>query len=212
VSSRTHLTVFAEGPRAWLVLVRNVMPVVGVFASGWPASIVVLAIWFDGVSALAVAVAASVRGFARNDPSMRGWALVSWVVVTGLFGIPYWFVIVAFGALTFESDFVGRLLITDAVGWTFAIIVITNTVEAALSGVHRMTDAQIRREFDWTVHTHLARVAAMILVLYFVSRAEALVVGLALALSYVELYPIRALRFFGGTDTLSEENLTRSED
>lgn len=212
MKARSHLTVFTEGPRAWLVLTRNLMPVVGVFAFGWHASLVVFAIWFDGVSALAAAIAGSVRGFERNDPAMRGWSLISWFFVTLLFGMPYWFIIVAFGVLTFEPDFVVRLLLTDGVALTFGFILASNVVEVVVSGVHRMTDAQIRHEFDWTVHTHLTRGAAMILVLYVFSKAHLLVIVLALALSYVEIYPLRAIRFFGTDATLDDENVTRSRD
>ena len=57
---------------------------------------------------------------------------------------------------------------------------------------------------------HLARIAAIILVT-FVLRLG-LIIGLALALSYVEIYPMRTLRFLGGDRTLEPGNENRSQD
>jgi hypothetical protein len=39
-----------------------------------------------------------------------------------------------------------------------------------------------------------------------------MVIGLALALSYVEIYPMRTLRFLGGDRTLEAGNESRSLD
>lgn len=39
-----------------------------------------------------------------------------------------------------------------------------------------------------------------------------LILGLALALSYIEIYPMRALKFFGGDSTLEAGNEERSRD
>jgi hypothetical protein len=39
-----------------------------------------------------------------------------------------------------------------------------------------------------------------------------LIIGLALALSYVEIYPMRTLRLLGGDQTLEADNENRSRD
>ena len=57
---------------------------------------------------------------------------------------------------------------------------------------------------------HLVRVVAMLACAILTPRD--IIVGLALALSYVEIYPMRALRFLGGDRALDAANETRSPD
>ena len=74
-----------------------------------------------------------------------------------------------------------------------------------------MTEQAIRKEFDWLFHMHIAR-AAVILMAAFLFSAKFLIAALALALSYLEIYPWRALRLMGGDATLDEANKERSPD
>jgi hypothetical protein len=57
----------------------------------------------------------------------------------------------------------------------------------------------------------LARVAAMLLLISFM-QSPYIIVILALVLSYIEIYPMRALRFIGGENTLERDNDNRSRD
>lgn len=57
---------------------------------------------------------------------------------------------------------------------------------------------------------HLPRVAAMLAVGFVMPLG--MVVGLALAPGYVEIYPMRTLRFLGGDGTLEAGNESRSLD
>ena len=43
-----HLREFASRRDAWVVLARNMIPVVGIYAFGWSAAISVFNYWFDG--------------------------------------------------------------------------------------------------------------------------------------------------------------------
>ena len=47
-----HLREFAARRAAWLVLARNLIPVVGIYAFGWSAALAVFNYWFDGLAAL----------------------------------------------------------------------------------------------------------------------------------------------------------------
>jgi hypothetical protein len=89
-------------------------------------------------------------------------------------------------------------------------IVVSNIIEESRRGYERMSDKEIRLEFNWDFSMHLARVAALLLVA-FVLRLG-LIIALALALSYVEIYPMRTLRFLGGDRTLEADNRNRSRD
>jgi len=41
-----HLREFASNPDAWLVLARNLIPVVGIYGFGWSAGLAVFNYWF----------------------------------------------------------------------------------------------------------------------------------------------------------------------
>src|SRR5438552_2437600 len=53
-----HLRELASRRDAWLVLARNLIPVVGIYGFGWSAALAVFNYWFDGLTALAAIVAA----------------------------------------------------------------------------------------------------------------------------------------------------------
>jgi hypothetical protein len=59
------LLAFAQRPRNWLVLARNLVPVVGVFALGWSSRFTLLIYWIDGMCLLALLIAA--------DAAHRRW-------------------------------------------------------------------------------------------------------------------------------------------
>ena len=59
----THFAPFLEGPRAWPVLARNAIPVIGVHALDGSAAVVVFQIWVDGVTALGGMLALQMRAF-----------------------------------------------------------------------------------------------------------------------------------------------------
>src|SRR3954462_14109007 len=67
-----HLREFASNPHAWLVLARNLIPVVGIYAFGWSAGLAVFNYWFDGLAALGAILAALVpRALRESAPPSR---------------------------------------------------------------------------------------------------------------------------------------------
>ena len=215
---RNHLTPFTEGPRAWLVLARNAIPVVGVYWLGWSADIVIFQLWFDGVTALGAMLAFQIRAFAHNDrralkpplsvpPNLL--ALV-WLLLWLLLSLPYGFILLFLSLAVFDGGFWNLLLGNVSAIAALLLVLVSNILEAHRRGYVGMSDADIRLEFNWEFSLHLARVAAMILVTFILRLG--LIIGLALALSYVEIYPMRTLRFFGGDSTLEADNEQRSRD
>jgi hypothetical protein len=67
-----------------------------------------------------------------------------------------------------------------------------------------------KNEFNWDFSMHLARIGTMLLVGFFFGRL--IVIPLALALSYIEIYPMKFLRLVGGDRTLEPGNVNRSRD
>ena len=215
---RNHLTPFTEGPRAWLVLARNAIPVVGVYWLGWSADIVIFQLWFDSVTALGAMLAFQIRAFAHNDrralkpplsvpPNLL--ALV-WLLLWLLLSLPYGFILLFLSLAVFDGGFWNLLLGNVSAIAALLLVLVSNILEAHRRGYVGMSDADIRLEFNWEFSMHLARAAAMILVTFILRLG--LIIGLALALSYVEIYPMRTLRFFGGDSTLEADNEQRSRD
>ena len=72
-----HLRELASRRDAWLILVRNFIPVVGIYFFGWSAGLSVFNYWFDGFTALAAIIAALVPRALREtqpdsvDPATR---------------------------------------------------------------------------------------------------------------------------------------------
>ncbi len=80
-----HLREFASRPDVWVVLGRNMIPVVGIYAFGWSASVCVFNYWFDGLTALAAIVAALIPRALRETQSRKDHATLIGNVVRGVF-------------------------------------------------------------------------------------------------------------------------------
>jgi len=66
-----HLGEFASRPDAWVVLARNMIPVVGIYAFAWSAAVSVFNYWFDGLTALAAIAAALIPHALRETQSQK---------------------------------------------------------------------------------------------------------------------------------------------
>jgi hypothetical protein len=196
--------------------------VIGVYGLGWPADVIIFQIWLDGVTALGAMLAFQIRGFAIRGgkpfevppgipPNLFLPVLAFvWLLIWLVLGIPYWFTMFFLGFSVFDSGF-GNLPLGDpGVLAALLLVVLSNIIEESRRGYERMSESQIRLEFNWDFNMHLARVAAIILVA-FVLRLG-LIVALALVLSYVEICPMRTLRLLGGDRTLEAGNENRSRD
>jgi hypothetical protein len=204
------------------VLARNAIPVIGVYWLGWSANVIIFQIWFDGVTALGAMLAFQIRAFARRGgkpfevpldipPNTLPLVLaLVWLLIWLLLGIPYWFTMLFLSFAVFEGGVWNLPLRDVGVITALLFVVASNIIEESRRGYERMSDTEIRLEFNWDFSMHLARIAAMMLVT-FVLRLG-LITGLALALSYVEIYPMRTLRLLGGDRTLEADNEHRSRD
>ncbi len=222
---RSHLAPFREGSRAWLVLARNAIPVIGVHALGWSPAVAVFEIWFDGVTALAAMIALHLRAFALTEPVFKiplgipadigrrvqwGLLVTVWLLLLGLLAIPYWFALVFFNAGLFRPGFWAGLPGDPWLVLALLYVLASNIAEEFRRGYEGMSAAQARREFNWDFSMHLARIGVLLLTGFFFGRY--IIIPLALALSYVEIYPMRSLRLMGGDSTLEPGNDRRSRD
>src|SRR6516164_8720371 len=69
-----HLHEFASRPDGWVVLARNMIPVVGIYAFGWSVAVSVFNYWYDGLIALAAIVAEMVPRALRETQNKQDHA------------------------------------------------------------------------------------------------------------------------------------------
>src|SRR6476659_7768120 len=80
-----HLREFASRRDAWVVLARNMIPVVGIYAFGWSAAISVFNYWFDGLTAVAAIVAAMVPRALRETQTKKDHVTLAGKIVRSVF-------------------------------------------------------------------------------------------------------------------------------
>jgi hypothetical protein len=222
---RSHLTPFKEGLRPWLVLARNAIPVIGVYALHWSSNAFLFQLWFDGVAALGAMIALHMRAFILTDPKARlpasippemGFRVkllvfsIAWLVIVLLLGIPYWFALFFFSATLFQGSFWTLTLRDPAILVALLVVLISHVIEEFRRGYERMSAAEASLEFNWDFSMHLTRIGALLFVAFFFGKF--IMIPLALMLSYIEIYPMRSLRLIGGDRTLAAENEARSRD
>jgi hypothetical protein len=201
-----HLREFAANPHAWLVLGRNLIPVVGIYGFGWSAALSVFSYWFDGLTALAAIVAAVVLRLLREMPANVGWqgagigakagkiltGVVTWIFLVGVVGLPYWIVLIPLHNMLLSHELRGQLAHSTALWVTFGSLAAGHFWRAFESGYHAMPEDQLKQRVRWDTYLLVLRAGAM-----FIMAAQGLcfilVPLMALFLTYMEVWPDRVL-------------------
>jgi hypothetical protein len=208
-----HLREFAGNPDAWLVLARNLIPVVGIYFFGWSAALSAFNYWFDGLSALgaitAVLIPRALRESARTGESqalamkiVRG--VMTWIILLGIIGLPYWIVLIPLHDLLLSHELRHQIAQSPVLWFTFGSLATTNIWKAARAGYDALPDKELKQRVRWDVYLLVLRAIAM-----FVMAAHGLVFVIvplmALLLTYFELWPERVLgAVFGDPSRLYE--------
>lgn len=193
-------------PAAVAIILRNSIPVFGVFVLGWPADLVLFDYWFDGLSALGAILAVLVPGLLRQQLqeqpvalSSRGFLLVAvtaWLIAFAALAAPYWLVLLPLGELFFSDSLASRLA-DWRVLLALAVVAALNLQIASCRNYAALTGNAFKQALRWDVYVLLLRAQAMFL-LALPLVPLAMVVALAVALTWMELFPARALRAFVG--------------
>src|SRR5437870_7210043 len=208
-----HLRELASRPDAWLVIARNLIPVVGIYGFGWSAALAVFNYWFDGLTALAAIVAALIpRALRETQPKSVGASAVvnvvrgvaTWIFLVGIVGLPYWIVLIPLHDLLLGNELRRELAHSPALWLTFGSLAAGHFWKAFRMGYDAMPDNQLKQRVRWDVYLLVLRAIAMFIMaahgLYFI-----LVPLMALLLSYLEIWPERALgAVFGDPSRLYE--------
>src|SRR5262252_1165694 len=208
-----HLGEFASRPDAWVILARNMIPVVGIYGFGWSAALSVFNYWFDGLTALAAIVAALIPRALRETQPKTGrvtWpgtfvrGVVTWIFLVGIVGLPYWIVLIPLHDLLLGEDLRRQLAHSPVLWFTFGSLAASHFWKAFRMGYDTLPDKELKQRVRWDVYLLILRALAM-----FMMAAHSLVFILvplmALLLSYLEIWPQRALgAVFGDPSRLWE--------
>ncbi len=208
-----HLREFASRRDAWVVLARNMIPVVGIYAFGWSAAVSVFNYWFDGLTALAAIVAAMVPRALRETQSKKGPRDVGRQHCTRR-------VCVAPARRHCRSAVLDRVdsaprssprqrIAAPARAFSGALVHFRlarseSFLESVPHGLRHMPDKELKQRARWDLYLLILRAIAMFFMaahgLYFI-----LVPLMALLLSYLEIWPDRAIgAVFGDPSRLWE--------
>jgi hypothetical protein len=209
-----HLRELASRPDAWVVLARNLIPVVGIYGFGWSAALAVFNYWFDGLTALAAIVAAVIpRVLRETQPKSVGamsWVMnlvrgvVTWIFLVGIIALPYWIVLIPLHDLLLGNELRRELAHSPALWFTFGSLAAGHFWKAFHLGYDTLPENALKQRVRWDVYLLVLRAGAM----FFMAAhglAFILVPLMALLLSYLEIWPERALgAVFGDPSRLYE--------
>src|SRR5205809_3077734 len=208
-----HLRELRSRPDAWLVLARNLIPVVGIYGFSWSAALAVFNYWFDGLTALAAIVAALIpRALRETQPKSVGATLaknlvrgaVTWIFLVAIVGLPYWVVLIPLHDLLLGDKLRRQLAHSPALWFTFGSLAAGHFWKAFQSGYDAMPDQELKQRVRWDVYLLILRAMAMFIMAAH-GLAFILVPLMALLLSYFEIWPERALgAVFGDPSRLYE--------
>jgi hypothetical protein len=194
-----HLRELASRKDAWLVLVRNFIPVVGIYFFGWSAALSVFNYWFDGFSALAAIIAALVpRAMRESQPKARGpvtsalLGVVTWVFLVGIVGLPYWIVLIPLHDMLLGADLRSEIVHTPVLWLTFGALAATHFWKAFHLGYDTLPENDLKQRVRWDVYLLVLRAIAMFMMAAH-GLAFVIVPLMAVLLSYFEIWPERVL-------------------
>jgi hypothetical protein len=201
---REHLRDLRARPSAMLAVAHNLVPVVGVLALDWSIPLVVFTFWFDGFAAMVAIVTALMPRLMRETLTAADGAVkrvlivpITWVVLVGILCVPYWAAFLPLGEYLTDGA-LWQTLRTDRVLWaTFAGIAGIHVVTAARRGYGELPEKELKQKLRWDAYLLILRAIAMF-VLVLPGIRFLLVPMLALAFSYIEIWPQHALGLVWG--------------
>jgi len=206
-----HVREFASRRAAWLVLARNLIPVVGIYFFHWSGALAVFNYWFDGLTALLAIMTALVpRAVRESRPKKAGpvklafIAAFTWVFLVGIVGLPYWIVLIPLNELLLGDELRRQLIQTPALWLTFGALAFGHFWKAFHVGYDSLPEKELKQRARWDVYLLMLRAIAMFMMAVN-GLAFVLVPLMALLLSYFEIWPKRVLgAVFGDPSRLYE--------
>jgi len=169
--------------------------------------------WFDGLTALAAIVAALVpRALRETQPKTKrvtwagtvGRGVATWIFLVGIVGLPYWIVLIPLHELLLGDELRRELARSPALWFTFGSLAASHFWKAFRAGYDTMPDKELKQRARWDIYLLILRAIVMFIMAAH-GLAFILVPLMALVLSYLEIWPERALgAVFGDPSRLGE--------
>ena len=209
-----HLREFAARRDAWMILARNLIPVIGIYAFDWSTALAVFNYWFDGLAALAAIVAAMVpRAMRETSPPAVSvvdhinkalMGVICWAFLVGIVGLPYWIVLIPLNGILLSTELRDTIVQSPALWLTFALLAVQHFWKAFHVGYDTLPDKELKQRARWDLYLLILRAGAMFM-MAAQGLAFILVPLMALLLTYLEVWPERALgAVFGDPNRLWE--------
>jgi hypothetical protein len=197
-----HLRELAARRDAWLIVVRNFIPVVGIYFFDWSAALAVFNYWFDGFTALGAIIASLVpramretapkTGLARGPVKATALGVITWLFLVGILGLPYWIVLIPLNDMLLSTELHQHIIHSPVLWATFGGIALSHFWKAFHIGYDTMPDAELKQRARWDMYLLVLRAIAMF-VMAAHGLAFVLVPLMAILLSYMEIWPERIL-------------------
>lgn len=189
---------------AALVIGRNSIPLVGVFAFDWSAGLVILDYWLDGITAMAAIIAVLVP-LAMRESGVRspGWivrlmqGVWTWLLLVAILGLPFWLAFAVLSPYLLASDVIEPLGSSFAPWVAFTAIAAVNVRSAMKRGYADLAGPALTQALRWDVYLLILRALAMT---FIASNLPPLLIVFAIGgvLTWMELYPRHVLTLVHG--------------
>lgn len=191
-----YLRAFASRREAWVVLGRNLIPVVGVYLFDWSVALTTFNYWFDGVTALAAILAAVIARGVMESRKVSGAGMVRlvaggmliWVIIFGLCGMPYWFLLDSVNGVLRLPEVAAEIEQSPALWFTFAALTLSQFWKAFTGGYLSMPPDKLKLQVQTDFFALIARAVAMQVIAH-VGLGFMLVPVMALVLTHIEVWP-----------------------
>jgi hypothetical protein len=127
-----------------------------------------------------------------------------WILLVGIVGLPYWMVLIPLHGLLLGDELRRELAHSPVLWFTFGSIAAGHFWKAFRMGYDTMPDKELKQRVRWDIYLLIMRALAMFIMAAH-GLAFVLVPLMALVLSYLEIWPERAIgAVFGNPSRLWE--------
>ena len=183
-----------------MVIARNLVPAVGVFALGWSRSLVIFSFWFDGLMGLVAILTAIVPRAVRETPEVRtnvarlvASAVLVWAVLVAFVGLPYWMVLIPLHDYILDPGMWRQIQSSPGLWATFGAVVVSQMVTAFRKGYGKLPEQEMKQALRWDAYLLILKAVGMFVLGIHLLVWWLVVPAMVLLGTYLELWPANAL-------------------
>jgi uncharacterized protein DUF6498 len=199
-SLAAHWRDLKRRPNAWVVIARNLVPVVGIFAFGWSRSLVIFSFWFDGLMGLVAILTAIVPRAIRETPEARtnvaklvASAVLVWAVLVAFICLPYWIALIPLHDYVLDPEMWRQIRYSPGLWATFGAVVVSQLVTAFRKGYGTLPEPEMKQALRWDAYLLVLKGVGMFVLGMHLPVWWLVVPAVVLLGTYLELWPANAL-------------------